>query len=283
MKRNLIQLICAIFVLTLSIPASASIVELQNVPDYSWTDGCSPTSATMLMAYYAINGYDGLSYSSLMPGSAPLNTFSQSNSVVTNAINAMASDMGTNSSGGTNLYYFSNGSSWTPADSIYYKTTSGDQTYGIYKYVLNAGYTSSVNTYIADTTPSDTVGFTFANLEYDINEGEPVLIDVSGIVDGMLEGHTMLAYGYNSSDDAVYIRDTWASGGYPGLGYNGVNGTMNWDGSYDGMSIIAVTTVNIYGGSEAVIDPPAATPEPATMILFGAGLLGIASIRRRMS
>ena len=36
--------------------ANATPVLLANVPDYAWTDGCSPTSATMLMGYYAING-----------------------------------------------------------------------------------------------------------------------------------------------------------------------------------------------------------------------------------
>jgi hypothetical protein len=49
---------------------------LNNVSDYDWWYGCSPTSAGMMMAYYDINGYDGLLYDNLVPGGqAELSTF----------------------------------------------------------------------------------------------------------------------------------------------------------------------------------------------------------------
>jgi hypothetical protein len=41
---------------------------LPNTATYDWYYGCSPTSAGMMMAYYDVNGYGGLSYSNLIPG-----------------------------------------------------------------------------------------------------------------------------------------------------------------------------------------------------------------------
>jgi hypothetical protein len=39
-----------------------------NGPSYGWWYGCSPTSAGMMMGYYDINGYQGLTYGNLVPG-----------------------------------------------------------------------------------------------------------------------------------------------------------------------------------------------------------------------
>jgi hypothetical protein len=49
--------------------------DLPGAPSYDWWYGCSATSAGMMMGYYAINGYQGLSYSNLVPGGAPATTF----------------------------------------------------------------------------------------------------------------------------------------------------------------------------------------------------------------
>ncbi|MBU0683693.1 MAG: C39 family peptidase [Candidatus Omnitrophica bacterium] len=50
---------------------------LDNAPDYQWWYGCTPTAAGMLMGYYDINGYGGLSYNNLVPGiSAYLSNYS---------------------------------------------------------------------------------------------------------------------------------------------------------------------------------------------------------------
>jgi hypothetical protein len=45
-----------------------AIVVLPNGSDSDWTYGCTPTSAGMLMGQYDRNGYNGQSYSNLMPG-----------------------------------------------------------------------------------------------------------------------------------------------------------------------------------------------------------------------
>lgn len=41
---------------------------LSQAPDYDWWYGCSPTSAGMMMGYYDLGGYKGLSYPNLVPG-----------------------------------------------------------------------------------------------------------------------------------------------------------------------------------------------------------------------
>ncbi|MGA1791498.1 MAG: PEP-CTERM sorting domain-containing protein [bacterium] len=41
---------------------------LAGTPSYDWWYGCSPTSAGMLMGYYDIHGYAGLTYDNLVPG-----------------------------------------------------------------------------------------------------------------------------------------------------------------------------------------------------------------------
>jgi hypothetical protein len=54
---------------------SANLVS-GTIPDYEWWYGCSPTAAGMLMAYYDINGYGGMTYQNLLPGAvAEASTF----------------------------------------------------------------------------------------------------------------------------------------------------------------------------------------------------------------
>ena len=70
-------------------------------------------------------------------------------------------------------------------------------------------------------------GFTLANLKTEIDAGYPVLLN--------LEGHSVVAYGYNGS--TIYIRDTWDSN--PNNVY-----TMPWGGSYNGMKMVSVSIVH---------------------------------------
>ncbi len=67
--------------------SSSQGATLPGAPDYDWWDGCSPTSAGMMMGYYDIHGYDGLSYNNLVQGgTAELSTFGNSGALANSAI-----------------------------------------------------------------------------------------------------------------------------------------------------------------------------------------------------
>jgi hypothetical protein len=61
--------------------------ELSPAPDYDWWYGCSPTAAGMMMGYYDIGGYQGLSYPKLVPGgTAEASTFPPGTYIAQDAI-----------------------------------------------------------------------------------------------------------------------------------------------------------------------------------------------------
>jgi len=245
---------------------NATPILLSNVPDYEWQDGCTPTSATMLVSYFALNGYQNLHYSNLVPGGTPpLTTFTKSSTIVTNAINTMAADIGTDSSGISWCRYWLNGRPFTAQDSLNGGYNGDETAYGLWEYAHNAGYNVPMNDVFNQPlySSSATYGVTFANFESDINAGLPVLVWISNST----EGHTMLAYGYNAVNNTVYVRDTWQQGGE----YNG--GTMTWGGQYDGMTMTTITEFIPAGGT-----PP--VPEPCTMLLFGFGLAGLIGFKK---
>jgi hypothetical protein len=77
----------------------------------------------------------------------------------------------------------------------------------------------------------NTIGFTYAQFKTEIDNGNPVLIQV--------EGHTMLGYGYNDTGSLVYLRDTWDQNTAVG------SHTMVWGGSYSTMAHYAVTVIRL--------------------------------------
>jgi len=94
-------------------------------------------------------------------------------------------------------------------------------------------------------------GFTFEDYMAEIDGGYPVMIQV--------EGHSMVGVGYESSDQTVYLHDTW--GDYVA--------SMIWGESYSEMDHVAVTVIHV-------------TPEPATMglVVLGGALLALRRRRR---
>lgn len=257
---------------------------LPNTGDYTWTYGCSPTSAGMMMGYYDRNGYGncvpgGTAETSGYAGGAPLATAAIASSrhisdfyrgayqasgddvsgSPTGPLNCLADFMGTsqdacgNKNGWTTFWNYTDGSVMTAAaiysyGSSYYNT---DGMYGIKEYLNYCGYnpdpTKIYSQYILGYK-GNTLGFTLAQYEAEIDAGRPVIIQ--------LEGHSMLGMGYVTGTSTIDVYDTWSAGPH----------TMTWGGSYGGMNQYGVTVVQ-------------QIPEPMTVTLFGAGVLAV--LRRR--
>jgi len=72
-----------------------------------------------------------------------------------------------------------------------------------------------------------TQGFTFDQYKAEIDANRPVLIHV--------EGHTMVGFGYDSSNQTIYIKNTWDYSTH----------TMTWGEDYNDMTHYAVTVLNL--------------------------------------
>jgi hypothetical protein len=123
MKRRLSCLLCFVALCVGAGAAKADLTELAyqveggilpNSSDYNWWYGCSPTSAGMMMGYYDIHGYGGLSYSNLVPGGvAEASSYGNPGAIANQAIASTAyqydfysaATYGTNTGGGTGYGY----------------------------------------------------------------------------------------------------------------------------------------------------------------------------------
>ena len=156
--------------------------------------------------------------------------------------------MGTNQSnfgntdGATTFYFYTSGAplyDYTGAE-----PGSRDGCHGVRLFAESRGYTvtTNFNQLIAGyegTTPGK--GFTFADYISEIDAGRPVLIQV--------EGHTMLGYGYNTTGEQIYVRDTWDHSSHQ----------MTWGGTYSGMQHYGVTVLRLAG-----LTPPSVTTSNAS-------------------
>lgn len=282
-------------------------ITLPNAPDYEWWYGCSPTSAGMMMGYYDINGYGGLSYDNLVAGgTAELSNYGNPGALANDAIassghiadfwvdygksglvdpsnanygpdpleenhsfDSLADFMGTsqdsvgNVDGGTTFFFYANGGQTYAAD--LYAAGIGywdhDGMYGMSEYFDYAGYGSgnpANNNFYTQLT--DNVGATYG-FGFDDYVAE---IDAGGVVMIHVEGHSMFGYGYDVQINEVILHDTWSEG----------EQSMAWGEDYSGLDMWGVTVFTPTGGSAPV-------PEPATMVLLGFGLLGLACFRKR--
>lgn len=150
----------------------------------------------------------------------------------------------TNTDGSTVYWTMSDGSKlydWTPGPA--YGTPETACSRGMRLFAASRGYTVLTN-YNQLTDNQHASGFTFAEFQAEIDAGRPVLIHGSDPTNG---GHTMLALGYDTSTNLIYIHNTWDNELH----------NMTWGGSYAGYTLRAVTVIHL----QAVADmtPPTTT------------------------
>jgi len=162
----------------------------------------------------------------------------------------VADYMGTNQAkygnidGGTTFFWYSNGDplyDYTGSEPIY-----RDGCHGIRLFAEARGYTVLTNfsQLIRGQATDPNKGFTFGDFQAEIDAGRPLLIHVYSPAIG---GHTMLAYGYDTTTNAIYVHDTW----------DYANHQMTWGGTYSGMQHLAATVIRLQ--TSTPLPPPAPT------------------------
>lgn len=121
-----------------------------------------------------------------------------------------------NSDGSTRFYFWNDGTKWSG-------TLADDGGYGFELFMdsRNATVTDRFTQLIYGYN-GNTKGFTFSDFRQEINNGNPVLIHVTG--------HTMVGFGYDNATNSVYLHDTWDYSDHQmtwGGGYPHSSGTLN--------------------------------------------------------
>ncbi len=126
-------------------------------------------------------------------------------------------DYWNNIDGGTTFYNYTNGAPlYDFTDCEGYTPRKRDGCRGLRLFLESRGYTviQNYNQYRYGYN-GNTLGFTFAQFQSEIDAGRPVLIHVTG--------HTMLGYGYDTTTgNVIYVHDTWDYSDH----------TMTWGGTY---------------------------------------------------
>ncbi len=258
-KKIVFGLLNFITFLLFAINANATTVTISDMPAYNWYHGCGPTAAASIIGHYDLNGYDALFTAS-----------GWDNVRLTSKVKDEISSPEHNAKYDPDP---DNSSLPDPADTSIadFFHTSENLGYG-WSYLSYAddaftGYADyrGYNDWNAWNESFDTGDFSWADFTNEIDNDRPMMFLVDTNADGATD-HFIPVFGYNDSTLQYACYTTWSE-----------DETISWY-DFQGMG-------NAWGIGYATFITPGASdapvPEPATLLLFGIGLLGFAGVSRK--
>jgi hypothetical protein len=264
MKKFLMIMCIALIGLSMVHQASAVPVVLTDVTPYAYNVspaldgseivGCGPTSAVMILGTYADRGATGLI----------VNPLDDAYDLHYNYMGTGADGLGPSDLINSGIESFAADRGYLVDAVVHVEPTTFDPTQWV-------GYTVgpdiALDATFWNTTTWDIIDSAFLTvLAGEIDAGRPVFLTVDSDGNGGTD-HWMVGVGYDLA------MNEWA-------GYNTWDNTLHW---YDVESaFIAGNTMGIgYLRTVEFLGEIQAVPEPATMLLLGTGLIGLAAVGRR--
>lgn len=265
MKQKLTILVSSLTVIfLLAMNANATSVVLSDIPAYYWYHGCGPTAAASIVGYYDLHGYDFLFDAS---GWSDVRLRSNVQDEISSLAHNLKYDPKPDNPDlvdppDTSIADFFH----TSEDKSY---ISEPQSYG-WSYLSDAddafiGYAKYRGYDDWDSWNKSFVTFTWNDFTSEIDNGRPMmfLIDTDG--NGSTD-HFVPVFGYDDETMEYACFTTWSE-----------DETISWK--------LFQNIGHSWGiGYATFVLPgvPDAVPEPATIILFGVGLIGFVGISRKM-